>query len=470
MPSVSSGHPFTRRFLTPIYLGSALNPVNSSMLATALVPIAAAVDVSVGRTAVLVTALYLTSAIAQPTCGKLAEEFGPRRVFLAGIALVFAGGVVGGLGQNLTGLVVARVLIGAGTSAGYPSAMLLIRRRAEAAGLSAPPGGVLGGIQVSAMVTATVGLPVGGLLVGTLGWRSTFLINVPVALLAFVMAVRWIQRDAPVQGSRRLRDLASRIDVPGIVGFGAAMVALLVFLFSLPEPNWIALGLAVVLFAALIGWELRARRPFIDIRLLASNLALSRTYVRFALTTLCLYTVLYGVTQWLQATRGFGAETAGLLIVPMSALSAVLSLPIARHNLLRGPLIAAAVSALVGSLGVLFLTSGSPLAVIVAITLMFGATMATTSVGNQAALYAAVDSGQIGTASGLLRTFAYIGSVGSSALIAVSFHREVTDQGLHTIAVIMIAVSVLALVLTVADRSVRKHRSAIHTDKGEVRA
>lgn len=92
---------FSWRFVTPLLMGSSLNPVNSSLIATALVPIAAAVHVSVGRTAVLVSALYLASAIAQPTGGKLSEEFGPRRVFLAGILLVLAGGLVGGFGHDL---------------------------------------------------------------------------------------------------------------------------------------------------------------------------------------------------------------------------------------------------------------------------------------------------------------------------------------------------------------------------------
>ena len=86
----------------PLYLGSALNPVNSSLIATALVQIAAAMHVSVGRIAVLVSALYLASSIAQPTAGKLSEEFGPRRVFLAGILIVLSGGVLGGAGQDLT--------------------------------------------------------------------------------------------------------------------------------------------------------------------------------------------------------------------------------------------------------------------------------------------------------------------------------------------------------------------------------
>ena len=62
---------FSWRFTTPLFMGSALNPVNSSLIATALVPIAAAMHVSVGRIAVLVSALYLASSIAQPTAGKL---------------------------------------------------------------------------------------------------------------------------------------------------------------------------------------------------------------------------------------------------------------------------------------------------------------------------------------------------------------------------------------------------------------
>ena len=169
-------------------MGSALNPINSSIIATALVPIAADLHVSVGATAVLVSSLYLASAVAQPTAGKLAEVLGPRRIFLSGIVLVLLGGLVGGLGQNLAMLTVARVLVGIGTSAAFPCAMVLIRRRAEEAGLDAPPGGVLGGIAIAGMATAAVGPPIGGLLVGAAGWRWAFLINIPVTAIALAMA------------------------------------------------------------------------------------------------------------------------------------------------------------------------------------------------------------------------------------------------------------------------------------------
>ncbi|MFD1673885.1 MFS transporter [Alicyclobacillus fodiniaquatilis] len=450
-----SGNPFSWRFVAPLYMGSTLNPINSSMIATALVPIAAFIHVSAAQTTILVTVLYLASSIAQPTAGKLSEEFGPRRVFLAGILLVLLGGLLGGFGRDLTMLVISRILIGVGTSTAYPSAMLLIRRRAESAGMAKPPGNVLGALQIAGVVTSAVGLPIGGVLVDAWGWRTTFLVNIPFALVALVMAALWIPKDTNMKGTKTVREISSRIDVSGIALFAMTIAALMTFLFSLPHPLWIALGLSVVLCVMLIWWELRAKHPFIDVRMLASNLALTRTYARFASLMLCLYTVLYGVTEWIGAARGASALEAGLLILPMSVLSALVVGPVSKRNLVRGPLIVAAVSCIVASIGVLFLTTSTPIIWILLVTLIFGVTMGTMSSSNQTALYMQVSADQIGTASGLFRTFGYIGSIASSALIGIVFHTKVSDSGLHHIAIIMIAVSFIAMVMTIADRRLK---------------
>lgn len=66
---------FGWRFCAPLFVCAALNPINSSVIATAIVPIAAAVGCSVGRASVLISVLYLATAIGQPTAGALAEEF-----------------------------------------------------------------------------------------------------------------------------------------------------------------------------------------------------------------------------------------------------------------------------------------------------------------------------------------------------------------------------------------------------------
>jgi len=452
---MTSENPFSWRFVAPMYMGSTLNPINSSMLATALVPISVFMHVSVAQTTILVTALYLASSIAQPTAGKLSTEFGPRRVFLAGILVVLLGGLLGGFGRDLSMLIVSRILIGIGTSTAYPSAMILIRRRAESAGMSKPPGNVLGALQIAGVVTAAVGLPVGGVLVDAWGWRTIFLVNIPFALVAFAMAALWIPKDGPIVGARTVRGISSRIDITGIVGFAVTITALMVFLFSLPRPEWTALGLSIVFGVLLIWWELRANHPFIDVRMLASNLALTRTYVRFSLITLCIYTVLYGVTEWIGAARGTSALEAGLLLLPMSVISAFIVGPVSKRNLVRGPLIICAGSSIVASIGVLFLTTNTSIVWILLITVVFGVTMGTMASSNQTALYMQVTSDQIGTASGLLRTFGYIGSIASSALVSIDFHTRVSDGGLHHIATIMIAVSAIALIMTVADRRLK---------------
>jgi sugar phosphate permease len=202
------------------------------------------------------------------------------------------------------------------------------------------------------------------------------------------------------------------------------------------------------------------------VRLLAANRALTRTYLRFAVMMLCIYTVFYGITQWMEASRGLSSLTAGLVLLPMSVLSGLIARPISQRNLLRTPLILAAVCCLAGSAGTLLLAGDTPVGWIVAVTLVFGVTTGAGFSANQTALYAQVPGADIGTASGLLRSFGYIGSIASSAIIAMVFRTHVSDHGLHVIAIIMIAVSAVALLLTLADRqlmspaSTRRHPAA----------
>ncbi|WP_037570245.1 MFS transporter [Phaeacidiphilus oryzae] len=444
---------FSWRFTTPLFIGSALNPVNSSLIATALLPIAHGIGVPIGQTAALVTALYLASAIAQPTAGKAAEVLGARRVFLAGIVLVGVGGVLGGLAQDLVTLLLGRVLIGLGTSCAYPTAMLLIRRRAADAGLEKPPGGVLGGLQISGIATASLGLPIGGVLVGALGWRSVLFVNVPVALIAFAATLLWVSPDGPLQRPLRGRELASRLDAGGIAGFALAMIALLLFLFLLPSVHWYLLAVSAALWTALVCWELRARSPFLDVRMLAADRALSRTYLRFGLALLCQYVVLYGITQWVEGVRGLTETQSGLLLLPMTLVSGLVIAPVSRRNLVRGPVVAAAVACLVGSAGVLLLSASAWIGWVVVITLFFGLVVGFAAAGNQTALYAQAPAEQLGTASGLLRTFGYVGSIASSAVTGLVFHSSVSDGGVHLIAWIMVGISLVLLLVSVLDRT-----------------
>jgi Major Facilitator Superfamily len=247
--------------------------------------------------------------------------------------------------------------------------------------------------------------------------------------------------------------------VTGIGGFTAAMLALLLFLFGLPAAHWYELGISAVAWIALVAWELRARTPFIDMRLLASNIALTMTYLRFALAMLCMYVVVYGITQWVEVVRGLNETEAGLLLLPMTLISGLGVFPVSRRNLIRGPVIAAAFTCLLGSAGVLLLSASGWIGWVVVVTLAFGTGLGFAIAGSQTALYSQAPAEQFGTASGLLRTFGYIGSIASSAITGIVFRTRVSDSGVHLIAWIMIGVSTALVLISVTDRTLRSRTS-----------
>ncbi len=86
---------YSARLVAPLLIGSLLNPINSTMISTALVPIGRDFHAGVAATAWLIAALYLASAVAQPAMGRIGDLVGPRRVLLAGLVAVAAAGVAG---------------------------------------------------------------------------------------------------------------------------------------------------------------------------------------------------------------------------------------------------------------------------------------------------------------------------------------------------------------------------------------
>jgi nicotinamidase-related amidase len=107
---------------------------------------------------------------------------------------------------------------------------------------------------------------------------------------------------------------------------------------------------------------------------------------------------------------------------------------------------------LAGSAGIALLTAASSPALIIGITLVFGISLGTNIAGNQTALYAQARPEQVGTASGLYRTFSYGGSIAASAISGTVFRTTVDSRGLHTIAFILVGVAAIVVVMTVADR------------------
>lgn len=455
-PAPSGDPGFGARLTAPLLMGSLLNPLNTTMISTALVSIGHSFGIGAADTAWLISVLYLASAVAQPVLGKLADTLGPRRVFLAGLVVVVASGLVGALAPGFGALIVSRGLLGIGTSAAYPAAMAVLRHESRRLGRPTPRP-VLARLSFAALGSAAVGPALGGLLVTVAGWRGIFAVNVPIAMLALGAALLWVPADPPRERAADGSGVKVSLDPLGIGLFTAALTVLVFFLLDLAHPRWWLLAPFAVLTAVLTRWQLHAPQPFMDIRMLAGNGALLRTYARHGLSYLLIYCMMYGFTQWLEEARGFSSGHAGLLMLPMSVTALVCSLLGARTKGLRGPLTLGCVLLTAGA-GILLLLSGdTPLGVLLIAGACFGVPQGLVGTSNQAAVQAYAPPESIGAAAGLQRTAQYIGAITASSLIALAYADAASDAGLHLMAAVAVVLGVLLTVLTLTDRALRAH-------------
>jgi MFS family permease len=457
---------FDRKLLAPLISGAVLNPVNSTIIAVALVPIGVAFGEPASATAWLISALYLATAVGQPVAGRLIDRYGPRRVFLPATALVGLAGVIGTLAPNLVWLVVARVVLGFGTCAGYPAAMRLIRDESDRTGRDSPAS-VLTVLAISTQTISVVGPALGGLLIGVGGWRATFALNIPLALAAFVLGARRFSKAVrpPKEGS------FGGLDFPGMALFAGTLVSLLLFLMHPGAGDWYLLAIAVAGAAGFAVRELTHAHPCIDLRLLGRNGPLLRTYGRALLAYVVAYSFLYGYTQWLEHGRGLSASEAGLATLPLFATGILVSLVTGRREAVRGKLAVAALGQLAGCALLLTLNSSAAVWLLVVVALVAGVPQGLNSLALQNSVYRQANPDDIGASAGLLRTFGYLGAIVSSALQGALYGPAADTGGLHDLALVLLGIGAVFLIVTVFDRSLsRSKHSTTRPEKAEPHA
>lgn len=437
---------FDRGLIVPMILGSILNPVNSSMLAVALIPIGKAFNAPPSQTAWLVSALYLATAVGQPVIGRLVDTFGPRRLYLIGTALVGVAGVLGVFAPTLAVLVVSRILLGFGTSAAYPASMFLLRSESERTGMTSP-NGILAALSIANQVIAVVGPTLGGLLIGVGGWQSIFWVNVPLSAACLVLGGLRLPKVTS------LRPSAQGIDPLGMALFAGMLTAFVLFLMN---PDWYLPVIAVVAGAAFAWRELRTDQPFIDLRVLSGNLPLLATYARQLLAFTTSYAFLYGYTQWLEEGRSLSASVAGLILLPMSAIAIAVTAITGRNAEVRVKLLVGAPVQIVACAALLLLDGSSPVWLLALVAVVVGVPQGLNGLANQNALYVQADPARMGSSAGLLRTFMYLGALLASAANATFYKHGATTPGLHDLGWFLLVIAVLFLLTTVLDRSLRR--------------
>ncbi|MEN3264319.1 MFS transporter [Pseudonocardia sp.] len=445
---------FDRRLIPPMMLGSVLNPINSTIIAVALVPIGAALGAPPSQTAWLVSALYLATALGQPVVGRLIDLFGPRRLFLISTSLVGIAGVIGTVAPNLGMLIAARVVLGFGTCAGYPAAMALLRSEAQRTGQD-NPAGVLTALAVANQTISVIGPLLGGLLIDVGGWRATFALNIPLSAAAVLLGLLRLPRQPDAGTAPRPGPLAEQLDLPGMALFAAMLMSLLLFLMNLHLTSWYLLVIAAAAGTAFAVRELRAATPFIDLRVLRGNTPLLATYGRALVAYTVSYAFLYGFTQWTEEGFGLSPFQAGLVQIPMFIVSIVISVVTGRRKGVRAKLLVGAIGQIAACLLMLTLSTSSPLWTLLVLAVILGVPQGLNSLALQNSVYYQADPERTGSSAGLLRTFGYLGSMIASATTAASFGQRADTAGMHNLAWVMLGAGILFLLVTVVDHSLR---------------
>jgi MFS family permease len=443
------------KFVVPILLGPTLNGLNTTMISVALVPIANALHLPSSTVIWLVVSLYVVTAISQPTMGALADLFGPRKIYVSGFVIVIIASILPFAFVSFGGVLAARILLGLGISAGYPAALTLIRQRTTALSIPTPPA-LLAGLSMATLATAAVGPVLGGFLIQAFGWNAIFAVNIPIAAVTLVLTLLWLPSDRDRITTGTPQRLTDALDFTGIALFAGTVAAGLFFVLEIDQRLWWLLIAFAALLITLVFWSLRRTKPFLDVRLLVSNGALTRTYLRLFLVFLGPYIVVYAISQWLQDDFGLSSGNAGLVQLPSALLAGIASILIARTTKVRKPLVLAAVIPIAGGLLLVVLTHTSPLWVVIIAASIFGIPQGLGAVSNQVVLYKQAPQDQIGSASGLSNTAVAISAIMASSLIGVVFGNAPSDAGVHTLGWIVLGAGVVVTLLTILDRSLTR--------------
>jgi EmrB/QacA subfamily drug resistance transporter len=355
--------------------------------------------------------------------GKLADRLGRRRIFVAGAVLFAAASLVGGLADGLGMLIGARLVQGLGGALMAPSALSMLtvvfaegRERNRALGVWA---------AISAG-GAAIGLILGGVLTEYASWRWVLFVNVPVAALAVLGAVRLLPESRD--------DRARGFDVPGAVLATGGLIALVYALVKGNDYGWgsartiLTLALAVVLLAAFVLVQRRTADPLVDFRLFRSRTLLGADLGALFIGA-GLFAVFFFLILWMQEVHGYSPLRAGFAFLPMTAFI-VVGAGIASRVLTRtGPRPLLVVGPALGAAGMLWLAlqlapDSSYPAVILPALCVLALGMGMTFVALTSSAVAGVPPEDAGVASALLNAGQQIGgSLGLAILTAVSTAR-----------------------------------------------
>jgi EmrB/QacA subfamily drug resistance transporter len=364
--------------------------------------------------------------------GALADRIGRRTIFQVGLSLFTLGSWMCSLAPSLGWLIAFRVLQGVGGSMLNPAALGIITNTFTGKAERAKAIGVWDGVFGLSMALGPV---LGGVLVGSVGWRGIFWANIPVGLAAISLTALFVP-DSKASKSRRSDPVGQALL---IVMLGSLAYAII----EGPSMGWFSpeifgvFALSVAALSILLAYEPRRRDPMVDLRIFRS--------IPFAganLTAVCAIASMAGFlflsTLYLQDVRGMTALRAGLTLLPMPIVMALFAPLAGRMVAKRGPrvpLVIAGAALTIASAALSRLTDTTPAWYLIATYGLFGvgAGMVSSPITN--GVMSGVPKSQAGMASGLNSSSRMLGqSLGVAvvgSVLAASMRGSVRTSFVH---------------------------------------
>jgi len=365
----------------------------------------------------IATSYLLSSAVFMVPFGKLADIIGMKKVFLSGLFFFTASSLVAYAAPTASLLILSRLLqgIGAAMIFGTGTAILVnvfpLQERGKVLGINA----------ASVYLGLTLGPFLGGVLTHYFGWRSLFLVNVPLGLIPLVLGLARLKGEwAGEKGER--------FDLKGSAIYSLMLVSLMYGFTLLPTPVGIALVLAgAAMLPLLIRAESRVKCPIMDINLFKGN----RVYLFSNLAALISYGATFAITfllsLYLQYIKGLQPDQAGLIMLLQPAVMTVLSPYTGKLSDRMEPRLVASAGMALTFLSVLafsFLNNETGLPAISVNLMLLGLGLALFTTPNTNAIMSSVQPRHYGVGSAPLGTMRLVGQVGSMsfAMMVFSFY------------------------------------------------
>ncbi|WP_186434051.1 MFS transporter [Candidatus Nitrosocosmicus arcticus] len=311
-------------WLTLAILSSTLLTVffSETMLLPAIPEIIDDFDISYGTAAWIFSAYLIVAAVMTPIAGRLSDLFGKKKVLLSLLVIYIAGLIAGGFADNITFLLITRIIQGVGLAA-VPAAFSLLRDTFPPAKLSIAVG-VFGSAYSAGSV---VGLLVGASIIQTFGWHATFLAIIPFSILVTLLIARFVKeyelpnrsKNSNIQGDvSEKKGKPFSIDIKGIVALSVTitsfLIALTVIQIGISNENIFQIAVAFIISAIslliFVIIERRAIPPFVNLRLLRDKTLLP-SFILLISTGIAMFMIYPTIVQLVRSPipLGFGGDS-----------------------------------------------------------------------------------------------------------------------------------------------------------------